>query len=575
MINSNISSSLHTITIRGCLTELSKLVPESEAYLAHLTESEKSTLQTMISELLKRLNSNKKNFTSLQRRKLKDICSLAKKADHMHLLSAGGKASFHGILWSIKQIGLSLYVAPRDVKFETSDGLVQVNSDALKENSPFFKEMVEDVKEIDTPVDLPEKAVDFLMECLHAPETSPLKLPKDKGLIPGLLRFAAGYGFDKLLQKLEYGITLCLQNDADVLQDDAEDWLSVIHVVKQTHPEIGEKWLCLSTARILGGRGIPVKKSGIAGHYEVSIGHLNAFFKQPTCDLFKYLPLVIKINNQKELDQFLLTIQTTKIAEPLRINLLCNMLPLSEGAKTSLQEVAKAWNINLNIESVIPLETVIFGKEQWDTYFGEVEDLPLPEGILELLETEFIVKGSRGELYESGKKWKDKFMLFLLPKTVDGELLTLSRFRKLVEHPKGEGCAVNYDDNDDYASIWEENGNKAVERSMWALMSMDVINESDRLSCLQQEALIKTIPGCDIPDLLSAHVGILTYFIHTGVKLYGRDGWGFTVCKETTLHNQNRWRIGIGGFSEAGLHVDIFRQDVPATGVGALRKFSS
>lgn len=601
MVNPNISRSLHTLTTMECLAKLKEIVPKNEAYLSHLTDSEKSTLQGMISDLLQRVNSNEKSFVPYQRGNLKTIGKLAKRAEQLHLLSKEGKTAFHGIVSKTKEIGLSLYAAPCDAILETSEGPVRVNSEVLKKNSSVFKEMIADLDGIDmpVPVDLPKITVYFLLECLQAPEDAPINLPEDTGMLPGLLGFAAGYHFDKLIQKLEPVITRFLEQNRDALETDRDDWLKAFYLLSKTHPEVAKKWYSLSTPYLLEKFDLPVKNSLFFGQFELTIAHLNAFFNEPTCDLLKYLPLVIKVNDENELAIFQETIQKTKIAVPLPLKLAYNR-HLAPDDKTNLQQVAKAFNIHLDIERWIPTGTKIFGKELWDTYLGEVEDVPLPEGITELLESEFRVERTwnsvisevdeptqnfpDGDQYivDSGKKWKDEFMLVLLPKTVDGEPLTLNRFRELAQHPKGGGHAVNYGDTN--PGLLEECGNKAVERSEWVLMSMEPVLIHGCVVSTELKKILELIPGCEIPDALSAHICILTHFIHTGERLYsfftgeqqnGEPYRTYTYCKEMAqLEEPGDTTAIIGGFDADGLNFIALDYDLDENwGAGALRKF--
>jgi len=563
------STGVHAQTTRQCLVQLNvqlnKLVPKSVDSIFQVTPSEKEALQGKIADLLQQVLSNEKSFAPEQRNNLMNIRDLAKKAEQMDLLSKPAQAAIKGIAAKTKEVGLSLYTAPRDFTIQTKEGPVEVNSDVLKANSSYFKKMIKSgMKESTTrsvELNISKGMVDFLMKCLHAPSAEQIDLPADNDLVFELVGFAMSHGFDNLIKKLEPAVTQFIDQQGASVVENGYAWADLLALQKEgSSPSTAAKWLADLTPHFLDNFEIPVKPSKLPGLFEIPIEHLNALFDEDR-NLLKQLPLALDIKDQKDLSLFKEAFQKTKLESFLPIKLLCRMeLPPDE--EMSLHHLAKAAHIELDIKKVLlPSGTVFFGKELWDTYLGHVDDLPLPAGIGTLL-------ASPCPAFP-GRTWKDKFMLVLMPKTVDEQPLSLNRFRELAQHPKVGDNAANYQYT--YGPILEEHGNKAAERSEWVLMSMDVIEGSRDLSYEVQEARVAAIPGCEIPDLLSAHVCILTHFIHTGERLYGE--WTYTRCKETTPWVGRRYQTVVGGFGAAGLYALSSHSASTLLGAGALRKF--
>lgn len=562
------STGVQALTTRQCLVELNKLVPNS---LSTINDQDKAVLQGKITLLLKQVISN--GITPEQRVNITNIRELAQRAKGMHLLSEEGEAVLKGIAAKTKEIGISLLTAPRDFTLQATDGEVKVNLDVLKENSAYFKgmaEAIESMNEEDKRVAVPfsTKTVEFLMKCLHAPEAQRIVLTDDNiALVPDLLPFVAGFEFDTLIQKLEPSVTQFLEQKRDAV---GESWLSALDIVRKTHPESAIKWFNVIMPHLLNNFDIPVKPSWVPGHFEIPIKLQNVFFDDQSREIMKYLPLVLEIKDDQDLDLFLKTCLSHKLETSIPIKLLCR-LDVPADKEESIKMIAEASKVQLSIEKVVlPPGTTFFGKELWDKYLGQVDDVPLPSELIQLLDTEIILLN--GE--HTGKKWKDQFMLFLFPEKVGGQPLTMNRFRELVQHPQNDGHAVNY--NYVYHPILQEHGNTAVERSAWVLLSKDVIEESRSLPYFQQLALVEAIPDCEVPDFLAAQVGIATHFIDTRERLYGQKPWTYTRCKETTLVENQRYQIAVGGFGAAGLVVNYYSPiGLPDCGVGALRKFVS
>jgi hypothetical protein len=185
------------------------------------------------------------------------------------------------------------------------------------------------------------------------------------------------------------------------------------------------------------------------------------------------------------------------------------LIPFNE----MVEKTSKIWSIfgvakvMLGIQS-LPDGTMFFGKEQWDKHIGIVDDVPLPKGIGKLLLSEC-------GLFP-GYKWMDKFMLFLLPQTIDGKPYTLKEFTEIAMHPKEGPPLSTYFYNE---KMLEMHGNNTVERSRYVLMSVKPIPNIG-MDAESMKSLINSYSDstrkCAIPDLLTAHIGVVTHYMDTG-----------------------------------------------------------
>jgi tetratricopeptide (TPR) repeat protein len=205
-----------------------------------------------------------------------------------------------------------------------------------------------------------------------------------------------------------------------------------------------------------------------------------------------------------------------------------------------------------------------FGKAKWNQYFGEIgEEPPLPPDIQKTLQGPCP--------FWPGKTIQDTHMLVLLPTTVNGAPLTLSRLQELVKHPK-QGPATQYQ------YYWDEAqkalGDQPVSQSSWVLMTKDVIPESRFKNYGDQSKLVETwrqktgIPY-QIPGTLEAAVCILLEHVQSGTRLYSDSpSWTYTRCHEKGASCQ----MAVGGFGAAGLRVYGIVGDYGSLGVACLRK---
>jgi hypothetical protein len=212
------------------------------------------------------------------------------------------------------------------------------------------------------------------------------------------------------------------------------------------------------------------------------------------------------------------------------------------------------------------LPAIAFGKELWEKYLGDVgEEPPLPSYIQQILQSPCP--------FFPGKKVEETHLLTLIPKTVNGKLLTLDSLEELVKHPK-QGQATKYiyywDD------IKKEYGSQSLSSSYWVLMTRDVIPESRNRSYDAQKQLLKSYSQkahvlYEVPHLLEAAVSISMEYLKTGQRLYSNDPLTYTRCQER-VSSHPTWPLEVGGFAAGGLHVDS-HIDRGSSGLGGLRKF--
>ncbi len=231
-------------------------------------------------------------------------------------------------------------------------------------------------------------------------------------------------------------------------------------------------------------------------------------------------------------------------------------------------QVSRTWNVLASDEAlwkVLLLREIVFGKKQWETYFGEIgKEPPLPKDIYEILNSPCPIF--------LGKKVRETHMLVLIPETVNGKPLNLTTLGELVKVPK-EGHATQYRNILDEI-LNDEHANQATTQPHWVLMTMDVIPESRNESYLDQHDLItelvkQTGINYEVPNVLDEVICIFMHHIGDGKRLFADKPWTYTRCQE----NVQSYQIIVGGFSLAGLDVNSLNFVSGLIGVAALRKF--
>jgi V8-like Glu-specific endopeptidase len=201
-----------------------------------------------------------------------------------------------------------------------------------------------------------------------------------------------------------------------------------------------------------------------------------------------------------------------------------------------------------------------FGAEQWATYFGDVGEVPaLPSNIEDILNS---------YCPYTGKKVRESHLLTLIPATVGGKALTLSKLGELIKSPI-KGCSIKYSAFD----VGEHD--KAVNSSYWALITKDVIPNSRNKTYAEQKNLLKQ--NYKVPKAIEAAVSVLMHHAQGGERLYSDSpSYTYTRCEEA----MGLYRVFVGGFGSGGLAVDrdcdgylVGGDGDGNLGLGALRKF--
>jgi hypothetical protein len=206
-----------------------------------------------------------------------------------------------------------------------------------------------------------------------------------------------------------------------------------------------------------------------------------------------------------------------------------------------------------------------FGKAQWEKYFGDVGvEPPLPANINEILESPCP--------FWPNKKVHDTHLLVLIPKYVNGKLLTLNTLQELIQSPQKGGYGTKYSYYYDIAE--KEIGSHPVSSSYWALITKDVLLNSRKKTYSEQQSLINS--PYVVPNSLEIVTGILMHYAETGERLYSDNPSTYTRCQEML---SNGYRMIIS-FRSSGLEVcnhGYFstdnRKDLDGIGCGAMRRF--
>jgi hypothetical protein len=204
----------------------------------------------------------------------------------------------------------------------------------------------------------------------------------------------------------------------------------------------------------------------------------------------------------------------------------------------------------------------VFGKDQWEKYFGVIGEVPpLPPNIGEIL--------NRQCIFWPDKKVHETHLLVFIPETVNGKPFHLDYLSELIQSPKS-GPKTKYDYYFDNTK--KELGTKSLEPH-WVLMTKDVIPESrnksyeDQKARVQKKAEESGIPY-ELPKALEAATVILMHHVETGQRIYSDSPWTYTRCQEKV--NNNQWPQAIGGFAAGGLVIGSYLVDRVYCGCGGV-----
>lgn len=206
---------------------------------------------------------------------------------------------------------------------------------------------------------------------------------------------------------------------------------------------------------------------------------------------------------------------------------------------------------------------LIFGKEEWVEYFGDIGRVPpLPEDIEEILDA--------SSCWHPGKQVRDSHMVVLIPEKVNGKPFTLNLLLQLVQKPKKKQ-ASNFAL---YAhDIRHEIGERTVKEAYWILITKGVIPNSRSKTYKEQIALVEAKKVYKLPNTLEAATSIFTHYFKTNEMLYGQDPWTYIRCADNV--GRHPCPVAVGRFSHQGVDfcIDHPADSRSSIGVSVVRRF--
>jgi hypothetical protein len=223
--------------------------------------------------------------------------------------------------------------------------------------------------------------------------------------------------------------------------------------------------------------------------------------------------------------------------------------------------VSKEWRILSNGEvnrKFYPQYT--FGKVQWETYIGTVEEEPpLPEDINEILKSDCP--------YWKEKKVYETHMLVLMPKTVNNLPFTLDFLEKLVKTPlRGRTQSFYFKP----PMLEREHGATSINESYWVLITKNLLDGSRNKTRDEQLILAAGVSGYRAPTLLETATCILMKLV--SLRASENEFFFLNPCSRTCCQEQTMGlKLALGGGPSTGLIFDHYG-DSSNVGVAALRK---
>ncbi|CCB86352.1 putative uncharacterized protein [Parachlamydia acanthamoebae UV-7] len=231
------------------------------------------------------------------------------------------------------------------------------------------------------------------------------------------------------------------------------------------------------------------------------------------------------------------------------------------------RSVSRTWNQCASVpilwQSAIYRE-IAFSSKNWAEWNTDlVKDVDMRQEMLSL------PKNIAEELRRSafpGKSIRETHVLVRMPKG-----LTIKKL--------GELAKKYFPSNTDgYRYIWpaivDKSGDKAVDESVWLLMTKDVLQGSRSKSYSQQKNIVAELAETtgvpyQVPTTLEAATCILAEYSRSENRLFSDSPWTYTRCQE----NVQGFQMDVGGFAPAGLSVYYDHYVSGSIGVAALRKF--
>lgn len=465
-------------------------------------------------------------------------------------------------------------------KIETADGEVFLSKrerDILKVESPFFEAFFRSggaMKGGTASLELKnysKATVEYFIRCTHS-RSAPLPPLRDADAVRELILLAGFLGYSPV--KLEQAVTTFFRDHHRVVLEDANEWMNLLTM---PHPPCLELLLAhgkeVITPHLLNHLGIQhtesVSPESGKKTFEIASDDGICLFSNTWGPILQQLPVPLAIKNSQDLNAFkeLVKALPKEADSPRSFKFTFHDLPfaldLSEADVKDLEEFAikHRLKIELTHASADLKDVSFFGKEQWETHFGTVGEVPpLPANTGAVL-------SSRSRLFP-GKTVKDTHMLVLIPATVNGAPFHLNSFRQLVKHPL-QGHAVKI--TCPCEIVLDTHGNRSPKDSYWALMPKELFPGSRGLSYQAQKQLVEP-QGEDstynVTDTLSLLVGVLTHYVRTGERLITGVDSSYARCREVVDNLQ----VIVGNDSSKGFLLSYYyNHSVRVTGIGAQR----
>jgi F-box-like len=240
-------------------------------------------------------------------------------------------------------------------------------------------------------------------------------------------------------------------------------------------------------------------------------------------------------------------------------------------------QVSKKWKRLVTIQSkeaIYIYRKKAFSSEKWAKYCGKdilkgednKEELSsLPEDIAEIFKSPCPAF--------RGKKVMDTHMLVWIPKTINGQPLTLNNLGELVKRyfpydMRGYSSGIR-------SCIVYELGDKPIDKSRWVLMTKNILEESINKNYASQKAIVddlakRTLLPYEVPGALEAAVCILAQCFSSETRLLSDDSrkQTYITCQDNVQGSQ----VVVGSLAPTG-HFFVFNNCVGWNiGVAALRK---
>lgn len=268
------------------------------------------------------------------------------------------------------------------------------------------------------------------------------------------------------------------------------------------------------------------------------------------------------------------------LPQEIAFEILSNLDPIS---LASALLVSKRWNVLSNDELLwkqLFSRLSYFGAKEWMEHFGvDVgEDLPLTMKIIKKI---FKSIESNSPFFK-GLKGKETLVIFLVPNTVNEDLLTLEIFGRVMNSKYPQFGAHQKLVGYRYITEAAASCGNDEKRSYLAMMTLGCVEGSNEQSYSNQEELIATKGKgkYQITSALCAVIGASIVYVQSdGQKLlFGeKEPVNYARCKDednTANSFSNFTYIAVGSFNSCGLIAGSrYNQALGNIGAAAVRKF--